>query len=127
MYEPKIGDSVGAHRWPYWAAHPDCWGKPWGGVVIALDDPRAWANTLAFPTPDPDPEKVKAHVQWCKSQDLLKDKCAVLWDFEGKAVPTFESYGRNSDYDVRPYANDFRKWKQERAAMYARDSKLVAA
>jgi len=42
-----VGAEVGAQRWPYHAAHPDCWWRPWKGVVLALDDPRAWSRTIA--------------------------------------------------------------------------------
>ena len=63
----KVGDRVGAGRWPYSHAHPDCWGKPWAGVVLSETDPRAWANTLAFPVSSPDPAAVKEHVAECKS------------------------------------------------------------
>lgn len=33
------------------------------GKVIAIDDPRAWANTAAFPEDKPSRAAVKAHVK----------------------------------------------------------------
>lgn len=52
------------------------------GVALALDDPRAWAGSIAFPTPTPDAAAVKAHVASCKLRGLLSDgKQPVLYDF----------------------------------------------
>jgi hypothetical protein len=58
------------------------------GTVLAKDDPRAWAGTLAFPESDPDPAAVKAHVEKCERR--REDVCGVpgpsaqqpvKWDF----------------------------------------------
>lgn len=41
----KTGDYVvGAehYRWPFSGAHPDCWASPHEGVVLPLNDSRAW-------------------------------------------------------------------------------------
>lgn len=55
------------------------------GVVLAYDDPRVWANSLAFPVSEPDQAAVTAHVQRCFDQGLFSDgKQPVAWDFEGK-------------------------------------------
>lgn len=52
------------------------------GVVLALADPRAWACTLAFPSANPDPAAVTAHVLRCIAQGLLQDgRQPVLYDF----------------------------------------------
>jgi hypothetical protein len=52
------------------------------GRVLRVDDPRAWAGTLAFPESNPDPERVRAHVSWCRATGLLSDgKVPVLWSF----------------------------------------------
>jgi hypothetical protein len=48
------------------------------GTVLARDDPRAWAGTLAFPEEKPDPEAVQAHVK--RHTPRLNDKHPVLWD-----------------------------------------------
>ncbi len=32
------------------------------GIVLAMDDVRAWAGTLAFPDPSPDPVAIAAHI-----------------------------------------------------------------
>lgn len=52
------------------------------GTVLAKDDPRAWAGSLAFPCDAPDPVAVAAHVARCEAEGLLSDgKLPVLWDF----------------------------------------------
>ena len=109
------GAVVGAHRWPWASAHPDAWGRPWSGVVRAVDDPRAWAGTLAFPVGAPDPEAVRAHVLWCRSAGLLADVVPVLWDFEaaGRRV-YFETASR-----LRPFADDVAEWESAREAAWA--------
>jgi hypothetical protein len=48
------------------------------GIVLARNDARAWANTLAFPTDSPDPDAVSAHVAQCTFGD---DKHPVLYPF----------------------------------------------
>jgi hypothetical protein len=52
------------------------------GVVLALNDPRAWARTLAFSSDTPDPAAVTAHVASCLARGLLQDgRQPVLYDF----------------------------------------------
>jgi hypothetical protein len=52
------------------------------GVVIAMNDPRAWAGSIAFPTATPNQTEVSAHVKRCQDRgDLLSDYQPVLWDF----------------------------------------------
>lgn len=52
------------------------------GTLLAMDDPRAWAGSLAFPTATPDPELVKAHVARCVARGMLRGiERPVLWDF----------------------------------------------
>jgi len=36
--------------------------EPGQGIVLALDDPLAWANSVSFPVSNPDARAVKAHV-----------------------------------------------------------------
>ena len=58
-------------------------GKYWVGQVLAKDDPKAWAHTLAFYGQDnPDPIKVKAHVEQCESCGLsFENDTPVAWEF----------------------------------------------
>lgn len=103
-----VGTVVGAGRWPFLGSHPDAWGRPWSGVVIALDDPRVWARTLAFPCDDaPDPEAVRAHVARCRLRGWLSDRVAVLWDFGSSG---FRAYFESAA-SVRPYADDLAAWE----------------
>lgn len=52
------------------------------GTVLAKDDPRAWAGSLAFPEASPDASAVAAHVARCEARGYLSDaKQPVLWDF----------------------------------------------
>jgi len=102
----KTGTRVGAGRWPNSASHPDTWERPLGGTVLEMDDPRAWAGTIAFSTETPDPDAVACHVQWCKSQGLLDGKIPVLWDF-GKV------FWESTDSLV-PYIEDCARWRVAR-------------
>lgn len=54
------------------------------GIVLANDDPRAWAGTLAFPEANPEPAAVREHV--LKVASLLDHKRPVLWAFENPRV-----------------------------------------
>lgn len=110
------GTAVGCrYRWPYHANHPDCWVRPHQGVVLALDDPRAWSETLAFPCVAPDQAKVTKHVEWCLDQGLLSDgKVPVLW--------TWSTGGGSQvqwDTDLRPYAEELSEWSRARLKAYA--------
>jgi hypothetical protein len=61
----------------------DATGVVHAGTVLAIDDPRAWAGTLAFFGPEfPDARKVRAHVERCiaEFQDFC-DKVPVFWSF----------------------------------------------
>jgi len=115
MTAPALGTLVGARRWPDSHAHPDCWGRPWPGVVVPLDDPRAWQGTLAFPRDElPDAGAVSAHVAACLLRGWLRDRVAVLWDFGSHGSRCyFES-------DLRPYAEDLAAWETARAEAYGR-------
>lgn len=118
---PAIGTRVGARRWPHEHAHPDCWGRPWEGTVLAVDDPRAWAYTLRFPDRAPTPAEAAAHVAWCRSQGLLDGKVPVLWHFADAFCVRWESVG--GEHGVRPYADDLARWQQARAAAYAHEAR----
>lgn len=100
------GCEVGAERWPWSAAHPDCWGLPWKGVVLSPTDPRAWRGTLAFPRGEPDPVAVRAHV--ARHPALGASRVPVLWEFG-------EVHWENADR-LRPYAEDVAAWELARGA-----------
>lgn len=102
------GEKVGAQRWPYAAAHPDCWGRPWAGVVLAQDDPQAWARTLRFTTDSPDPAEVRAWVEHCHAEGLLDSAVPVLWAFDEPRVYWQDVAG------LRPYADDLAAWFEAR-------------
>ena len=102
--ELTTGTKVGARRWPYHAAHVDCWEKPWSGEILDEGDPRAWANSIAFPTDYPDPDLVDAHVEWCREHGLLQTAVPVLWEF-GRVY--WEDVER-----LRPYAIDLEEWTE---------------
>lgn len=99
----KTGDKVGAHRWP------GDGGKPWAGILLDKDDPRAWAKTIAFPTERPNREKVKAHVAKIIAQGLLSDVVPVLWDFGDCKRVWWETLK-----NLRPYADDLAEWEKSR-------------
>jgi hypothetical protein len=101
----NIGTLVGAGRWPYSHMHSNGWGTPWSGTLLARDDPRAWAGTLAFPESDPDPEAVKKHVKRCDEQLWLDTRVPVLWDFG-----TYSRVLWEDKESLRPYDEDVRQW-----------------
>lgn len=110
-----VGTIVGARRWRYASAHPDCWGTPWSGVVLALNDPRVWSGNLALSTQ----EKIDVHIAWCKEHGLLTNTVPVLWDFGDEQVVYFQStVGGTRCHDLRPYAEDYLDWQSSRAAAY---------
>lgn len=112
---PAPGTEVGCeYRWPYDHAHPDCWQPPHKGVVLALDDPRAWRGSVAFPRAEMlTPEAVTKHVEWCLSEKLLFDKVPVLYTQEsGEQFMQWDS-------KLRPYAEELAAWEAARAAKYA--------
>jgi hypothetical protein len=103
---PKVGDVVGAKRWPYHGQHPETWQKPVAGEVLARDDVRAWVGTIAFPG-TPDPSAVTEHV--AVYANVLSSKVPVLWDFGEYRKVYWEL-----TCCLRPYAEDVESWEQER-------------
>ena len=102
-----VGDAVGAGRCP-----PA--GPPWMGILLAVDDPRAWAGTLAFPRPagadvdwEPEAAAVKAHVAKCAAQGDVITSVPVLWDFK-----TYRRVWWERPESLRPYAEEHEEWKQ---------------
>jgi len=106
-----VGTEVGAKRWPYSGAHPLAWGRPWKGVVIAHDDPRAWADTLAFPGRVPTIEEARAHVAEITARGFDKTlKIPVLWDYGAHGEKVYFEMA----YSLRPYAEDVAEWEEAR-------------
>jgi hypothetical protein len=103
-------------RWPLSAAHPDCWGLPWKGTVLAPDDPRAWAGTLAFPRGEPEPEAVRAHL--ARHPGLAVRSVPVLWEFGQVDWERREA--------LRPYLQDVAAWEAERRAAFVANTAAVA-
>jgi hypothetical protein len=115
---PSVGALVGCrYRWPFDHAHPDCWQAPYSGIVLAIDDVRAWTGTLAFPRcsyPDgPPQDKVTAHVQRCLREGLLADSVPVLWtNHDGKQCVQWDS-------QLSPYADELLTWIAARITRHA--------
>ncbi|RTL26945.1 MAG: hypothetical protein EKK55_06985 [Rhodocyclaceae bacterium] len=108
----KPGDAVGAERWPYQGAHPDCWGPPWRGTLLAVDDPRVWAPTLAVYGQEPTPAAIAEHLGRWPSRPT---SVPVLWDFG----PHGEVIHWERPARLRSYADDAAAWRAARAAAYA--------
>lgn len=107
---PAPGTEVGCkYRWPYHSAHPDCWQPPHKGIVLALDDPRAWRNSLAFPRQTPTQEECTAHVQSCLDRGLLTKNVPVLWTWND-----VHEQGVQWDDQLRPYAVELAAWEEAR-------------
>lgn len=119
---PAPGTEVGCHyRWPYHANHPDCWQPPHKGIVLALDDPRAWSETLAFPRMNPTQEECTAHVQNALERGLIKDSVPVLWNWiDG-------TQGVQWDSNLRPYAEELAAWEKARENEYRLRNTLATA
>lgn len=111
---PPPGTEVGCeYRWPYDHAHPDCWQPPHKGVILALDDPRAWKDTIAFPNRLPEQAEVTKHVEWCLSQQLLQGSVPVLYisSLDGEELKFVQW-----DSKLRPYAEELAAWEAARQA-----------
>ncbi len=109
---PAPGTEVGCYyRWPYQSAHPDCWQPPHKGIVLALDDPRAWRDSAAFPRNLPTQEECTKHVQKCLEMGLLKDTVPVLWSW-AKGHEQWLAWDNN----LRPYAAELVAWDAARKA-----------
>ena len=103
------------YHWPYDGSHPDCWLPPLKGVVLDQTDPRAWKGSLAFPCRDgalPDADKVKAHVEWCLGEGLLKDKVPVLYQGVDASGPFLQWDDLDS---LLPYTDMLAEWEKARA------------
>ena len=118
-WTPKPGDLVGAGRWPLSGAHPDLWESPHSGRVLERNDPRAWANTLAFPHHEPSQEEVDAHLArlalrkqaenlgWMKRSETAEPEgtLPVAWEFASGKV-YWEPAAR-----LRPFDEDLEAWE----------------
>lgn len=112
--ELKVGALVGARRWPYHGAHPDCWGRPHVGVLLGQRDRRAWGRTLAFSEPLPAQAAVDRHVHWCREQVLLTGCVPVLWRFPDGMRVHWEGIS-----GLRPARLHAEEWALERRASFA--------
>lgn len=107
----NAGEVVGAGRWPYSHAHPDCWLEPLQGMVMEIDDPLAWRETFAFPEKSLPPRtSVRNHVATCQSQGLLLNEVPVLWETDKGPKVLWESVD-----SLRSYAQDYTEWTRDRA------------
>lgn len=94
----KPGDSVGAGRWPNTATHPDGWQRPYAGVVLAENDPRAYGMDVE---PHDCPRPISEYVP-------------VLWDFGSHETHVF--WERSAA--LQPYADDLAAWAAARRQAY---------
>jgi hypothetical protein len=108
--------------------------RPWQGEVLAMDDPRAWHRTLAFPKDAlPHIDEVREHL-WnvehryvsdmenhdCRELlrqqylDLQGHRLPVLWDFGGSLASMWERPAKH-DLDihgVKLYSRDLALWNK---------------
>ena len=95
------------YRWPMSGSHPDCWELPHLGEVLSVNDPRAWANTLAFSGRTPDQAEVDAHLAKLAGHGItIKD------------TPVKYYFGVMWDINVRPYEEVRVEWQQARFEAY---------
>lgn len=95
------------YRWPMSSSHPDCWELPHLGEVLAVNDPRAWANTLAFSGGTPSQEQVDYHLA------NLAERGITIKD-----TPVKYPFGVMWDTEVEPYEKVKRDWEQSRHNAY---------
>lgn len=120
-HQALVGMECGASRWPSFGNHPDCWGTPWKGVVLAINNPLAWEGTNAFGDGVPSQAEVDAHIErifemyaaltLLKGKSPFAEKVPVLWEFGKVLWDSVES--------VRSYAEDLADWQRERARRLA--------
>jgi hypothetical protein len=79
------------------------------GEVLAVNDPEAWANTLAFSGRTPSQAEVDAHLAKLKAEGVEITDTPVHWAF-----------GVMWETEVSPYAEVFKAWKQARREAYAK-------
>lgn len=104
------GDEVGAKRWPFHKHHVAAWRQPRRGKLLAMNDPRAWANSLAFPGRTPSQEEVNAHLEHCRQRgNNLSNQAPVLWFFETREKVHWEEYDK-----LVHYLEDYDLWYKER-------------
>lgn len=102
-----VGSAVSTeYRWPYDHAHPDCWGRPHRGVLLAQNDVRAWTGTLAFHS-TPSQAEVDAHLANLAERGIPLTGTPVLYVW-GVAWETTEK--------VRPYHEILSMWLDARRA-----------
>lgn len=104
---------VGAKRWPYEGNHPDCWRKPIAGVLLPLNDVRAWRNTLAFPNGTPSQEAVDAHCAKVLKDHGERGESPVIWYGQDGCFIHWEFHE-----NLRPYADDVKAWEEARQLEY---------
>lgn len=103
-----VGIEVGAGRWPYSACHPHCWLEPLVGIVLPLDDVRAWTDTISF-AGRPARKNVMGHIAWLHSQGLLKDTVPVLWHTDSGEVIRWQTVS-----DLVSPQEDRLRWERAR-------------
>lgn len=85
--------------------------EPMRGVILYLDDPRAWIATVAFykstPLQLPEAAKVTAHVTHCLVEGLLMDTVPVLYQRDGASFIHFDRH-------LQVYAEYVPGWLEER-------------
>jgi hypothetical protein len=106
------------YRWPYDSAHPDCWQQPHRGILLAENDPRAWAGSLAFPPAIgstllalfPTQTAVDAHIAQLAERGIPVTGRPVMYDF-GVMWEITEK--------TMPYSVIYEKWVKARQEAYA--------
>lgn len=114
IYFPPPGTKVGCeYRWPYDHAHPDCWQPPHEGVILHLDDPKAWEGSIAFPEGTSDQGKITEHVLKLLKDGLLKTHVPVLYtnSMDGSQFMQW-------DRKLRPYNEELDAWSIARQEKY---------
>lgn len=121
MRHLEPGRLVGARRWPRANENPGNWEPPHLGVVLATDDPAAWAGSLAFPG-TPSQDDVRAHLAKQASPGAPCGTTPVLWLFPGAYRVYWEPTDRLSSAE-----DDQKAWETfRREISEARASRLRA-
>jgi hypothetical protein len=121
----KTGTIVGCrHRWPNKHLHPDDWTPPWKGEVLAVNDVRAWKDTMSFSKilhpQGPSQEQVNEKIQKITKHGKL-DGVPILYTRDNGSQ--FISWERTSS--LAPYADELAEWNRQREEARQRRAVIV--
>jgi len=83
-------------------------------VILAQNDPKAWAGSILYGARTPEQHEVDQHIAWCHGNGLLLDSIPVLWDFGTEQRVYWEKIASLSTYEL-----DCLDWADARKRAFA--------